>query len=739
MMGGTFARRLRGFFGMAPWALALLIACGDADPNNDPAGQSGRGGAAGASGHAGQSGEPLEALPVIETAEQFAALAGEGAEVKYLAIVDGTPPPTAFGTAACLFQNTAKYPYHLQFLRSLPGYGELSPERYSDYVLRRASRVMWGGTLKLLPGASHPLTGAKGVLAYGVYTGSEPNELFTVADIVEVDRRLKANVPFAAEFLAFMPDGTAQQKAVPPLLDALTAEGVAVLDPLQARPGLSAETYSEGEGYGYLKLVAESGLQNVGPRDVLVIEAAPNDLGLVAGLITARPQSVASHLNLRLREKKIPSAAVANVLENSVLVGLSERLVHLKARGEVVTIEPARLEDAEAFWRVRQPPLGTPASELETSALTPLDAIDARNTATFGTKVANLGELSQLLPAENRVTGFALPFRAYADFMAESDLSDEVDSLLADPRVTTDAAYKRSRLSALRDQIRATALSPSLRDALAAAIFAAYGESGATTRLRFRSSTNAEDLPGVSGAGLYDSRSGCLADDLDEDTLGPSACLTLEDEVYLRDQLDTRQRELEAHPDRTYLNDIIADLEQDLADEKSAYRAVLRVWASLWNERAFDDREYYGIDHLGTFMGIAVHPTFVGERLEAVVVTNLEAGSEEPLYRVVSQVGEVGVVGPSDPTAIAEILTFRRGAADDLEQVTLVQPSSLVEDGESLWSPAALEELGRLLFSVQDHFASSVYPSISPLLLDLEVDVTRDGRTVIKQTRPYTP
>jgi hypothetical protein len=166
---------------------------------------------------------------------------------------------------------------------------------------------------------------------------------------------------------------------------------------------------------------------------------------------------------------------------------------------------------------------------------------------------------------------------------------------------------------------------------------------------------------------------------------------------------------------------------------------VLRVWASLWNERAFDDREYYGIDHLGTFMGIAVHPTFVGERLEAVVVTNLEAGSGEPLYRVVSQVGEVGVVGPSDPTAIAEILTFRRGARDDLEQVTLVQPSSLIEDGESLWSPAALEELGRLLFSVQDHFASSVYPSISPLMLDLEVDVTRDGRTVIKQARPYTP
>jgi hypothetical protein len=207
----------------------------------------------------------------------------------------------------------------------------------------------------------------------------------------------------------------------------------------------------------------------------------------------------------------------------------------------------------------------------------------------------------------------------------------------------------------------------------------------------------------------------------------------------LSGELAAREEELAAHPERTYLEDIIRDLEQDLSDEKSAYRAVRRVWASLWNERAFDDREYYGIEHRSTFMGIAVHPTFVAERLESVIATNLEPSSERPLYRVVSQLGEVGVVGPSDPTAVTEILTFRRGASEHPEDVTLVQPSSLVEGGASLWSEAALDELAGLLFGVQDHFAESVYPALDPLSLDLEVDVTRDGRTVIKQVRPYTP
>ncbi|HEY3496782.1 MAG TPA: PEP/pyruvate-binding domain-containing protein, partial [Polyangiaceae bacterium] len=575
-------------------------------------------------------------------------------------------------------------------------------------------------------------------LVYTVYTESQPSELITVEDIVEVDGRLKVNVPFAADLLAFMPDGLAQTNAVAPLTAELEERGVAVLDPRLARPELRAETYSEGEGYGYLKIVDDGDISAVGPRDVLVIDAAPNELGLVAALVSVRSQSLASHLNLRLREKAIPSASSPGILENGVVLGLSGRLVHVTARADDVVIEPARLEDAEEFWRSRQPALGTPPVDLETTSLTPLAALDATFVPSFGTKAANLGELSQILPAENRVEGFAIPFRAYADFMSENGLDAEVESLLADPRVASDAAYKRERLEELRDEIRDAEHVAGFTAALTAAIFEAYAESGATTRLRFRSSTNAEDLPGVSGAGLYDSKSGCLADDLDGDDVGPSACLTDEDRDYLLEQLALREAELAAHPDRAFLNDIIRDLEEDLGEEKSAYRAVRRVWASLWNERAFDDREYYGIDHRGTYMGIAVHPTFVGERLESVIVTNLEPASERPLYRVVSQFGEVGVVGPSDPTAVTEILSFRRGESSEPEDVTLVQPSSLVASGESLWSEDALAELAGLLFDVQDHFAEIVYPDLEPLSLDIEVDVTRDGRTVLKQARPYT-
>lgn len=727
------ARRTSSLAVLVVSAGLLAVACADGNSTEPADGDAGAAGATGA-----DPGVEGEYLTRLRSAEAYASLAAEGAEVKYLAIVDGRAPEAVFAGAECLFQNTAKYEYHVQFLRTFPGYEDMSAERYADLVLRRASRSMWGGGLRLFPATPHPVSGTNGVLAYTVYSESSTEEMLTVDDIVEVDRRLKNAALFASDFLVFTPDGGAQIAALEDKADELLAEGVAMVEPSMLRPGFVAETYVEGEGYGYLRLAAdESDVENVGPRDVLVIDAAPNDLGLVAGLVTRLPQSLGSHVNLRLREKGIPSAAVANVFDNTLIAALADRLVRVVAKGTRVEITPARLEDAEAFWSAHRPDVGQPESDLEVTELRALDELGAADARAYGTKAANLGELREVLPADNRVSGFALPFRAYADFMAETGLDAEVESLLADEMVRTDAAHKRARLEALRDAIRAAEIPSALAESLAAAIASAYGDAGETTRLRFRSSTNAEDLPGVSGAGLYDSRSGCLGDDLDADAEGPSACLTEEHEAFLRAELARRKDELAAHPERAFLEDLIADLESDLSDEKSAWRAIRRVWASLWNVRAFDDREYYGIDHRAVFMGIAVHPSFVGEELEAVVVTGLEPEATEPLYRVVSQRGEIGVVRPIDPDARPEILTFRRGADDVPAEITLVQRSSLADGEESLWTPARLTELAGLLFDVQDHFSVTVYPEIQPLMLDIEVDVTMDGRTVIKQARPY--
>jgi pyruvate, water dikinase len=678
-----------------------------------------------------------DSLGELLGAEQFSQLSGPGAEVKYLTVVNGTPPPNGLSDGPCFFQNTRTFPYHLQFLRSFRELENLSAQSYEDWVLWRASRALFGGMLKLLPSVRHPLTEQLGVVAYTVYTASAPGEQLTLEELIELDERLKSCAPFARDWLVFLPQDAAQLRAAEQLAAELEEAHVAFVDPGRLDTGLSADAYSEGEAYGYLQLVTPKAALDAGPRDIVVVDAPPNDLGLVAGLVSNQPQSVASHLNLRLREKGIPNARAPEMFEAGILEQWQDLLVHLRVQEGEVSIEPAQLADAVAFWAAHTPITGELQSDLDVVDFTPTGELTHSDALAYGVKAANLGELHTVLPAKNRMDGFAIPFRAYADFVAQPQLKAAIDAALDDPQLRSNAAYKRDVLKALRRTLKDAPIPGTWEEQVHSAALEAFDSAGLTTRLRFRSSTNAEDLEGVSGAGLYDSASGCLADDLDADDIGPSACLSDAQREYYEQELQVRTQELEDFPERSYLEDVILDLEEELSEEKGAARALKKVWASLWNDRAFDDREYYALDHTQVMMGVAVHPALVGEQLEAVVVTNLEPASEQPLYRVVSQKGEVGVVRPFDPNAAPEILSFRRGADDTLTALSVAADSSLVPAGTRLWSAPALDELASLLFEVQTHFEARVYPDIEPLLLDIEVDVDADGAIRIKQARPY--
>jgi hypothetical protein len=118
-----------------------------------------------------------------------------------------------------------------------------------------------------------------------------------------------------------------------------------------------------------------------------------------------------------------------------------------------------------------------------------------------------------------------------------------------------------------------------------------------------------------------------------------------------------------------------------------------------------------------------------------VGVTNLDSGAGGVQCRVVSQSGGNAVVRPDDPTLVAETMTFRLDEQGAPSEVQVLVPSSL--SPTPLWSVAHLAELGQLLAVVQDHFARVVYPTTTPLSLDLEIKLTSDDRVVIKQARPY--
>ena len=133
----------------------------------------------------------------------------------------------------------------------------------------------------------------------------------------------------------------------------------------------------------------------------------------------------------------------------------------------------------------------------------------------------------------------------------------------------------------------------------------------ATLTVRFRSSSNAEDGALFNGAGIYDSFSGCLADDLDDDSLGPSLC------------------------------------DADESRERGVCRALTKVWASLWNPKAYAERDFYGIDQSRAVMAVLVNERSEGELANMVAFSGNPLVRRDTRYLVNSQTGELPVVSPA--------------------------------------------------------------------------------------------
>jgi len=268
-------------------------------------------------------------LERLQSPADFARVQGEEGEVKYLARVAGSKglPPI---DKPCVFQNTELYRGHITFIKSFPELVHIDFDTYLNLVMKNASRVLWGGELKFFSEAIHPRTKARGVLAYFVYADDAPSEALTLAQIAEVDARMKGCVPYAKDLLVLVGMNQTQVARFEAQAGDLRARGIEVLDPRLLRPGGGAEGYSVGEGYGYLRVVPQGRRpSDYGPRDVLVAESSNEDLSLVAGLITSLPQNLHSHVNLRLREKMIPNARVPDIYKNQVVSLLDGKLVHV--------------------------------------------------------------------------------------------------------------------------------------------------------------------------------------------------------------------------------------------------------------------------------------------------------------------------------------------------------------------------------------------------------------------------
>ncbi|MGQ9898525.1 MAG: PEP/pyruvate-binding domain-containing protein [Acidobacteriota bacterium] len=318
-----------------------------------------------------------------------------------------------------------------------------------------------------------------------------------------------------------------------------------------------------GRAVGVLRLVEQlPPAQPFEREDIVIFKETPLTTTPLRGIIVTQPGAPLSHLNLLAKGWGIPNAYVkdADVRFRSLI----NRWVKLTVTDEGLTLEPAEQIVESERERELSRERRLPRADLRWRALTDLYRQRAQDVVRFGAKSANLGEIAQArLPDIIVPPGFTIPFAHYKTFADRHGVEARVLALLNDEKFHHDPQTRQVELAKLRAFIQAAPFDRALRRAVLAKVHWKYRGRG----LFVRSSTNAEDLPNFSGAGLY-----------------------------------------------TTVPNVIGD--------EALIAAIKTVWASIWNFEAFEAREMARIDHLAVYPAVLIQEGVNADSAGVLITTN---------------------------------------------------------------------------------------------------------------------
>ena len=522
----------------------------------------------------------------------------------------------------------------------------------------------------------HPFATAPNGLP-GVYRFEfEPNDYYSFEDVKMAYELFAKNMPFLENNWTYYP----MPRSLP-----LYNQEKNLYDNSRIAILLEKDIYAEtnfiplnvAEGYGLLRLMTLDELPN--SRDIVIYESLPNELPRVGGIITTVPQTPLSHTNLRAIQDNLPNAYIKSATLLSPISDLIGKYVYYKVISEGYEIREATSSEVDNYFRdIRPVKEQFPERDLSEKEIKSLDNITFQESTAFGVKASNVAAMRSFgLPKNVIPAGYAIPFYFYDEFMKYNGFYDRVQKLIEDPEFLENYDMQEAELEKLREDIINGKVPQWMEDAFVK-LQKSFPED---TPLRCRSSTNNEDLPGFSGAGLYDSK-----------THNP--------------------------------------------DEGSISKTILELYASLWNFRAFDERQFYRIDHMSAAMGILVHPSYSDERVNGVAVSIDPLYQTRNSYYLNSQIGEDMVTNPNSLSIPEEILLNANQTGPN--SYTLVRSSNLVTDKKTLMTVAQMDELRGYLTTILAKFRELYkVPSSEDFAIEIEYKVTSDNKIAIKQARPW--
>lgn len=526
-----------------------------------------------------------------------------------------------------------------------------------------------------------------------------PYDTASVDFIAKLYRKVKAN-SFFGPALYFHPTS----EAVETVAKSLPAD-IPVKTTDEIYQGIDYQPLSLATGVGRLHFITAAELEKtyVSYQDLLVLDEAPNDISVVQGIISQQFQTPLSHVNVLSQNRRTPNMGLRNAMNNAQLRALEGKLVELTVASTSWTIREVTQADAEAFWEAHKPtPVVLPAIDLTVTGLTDIEAVAPEPTSgeslrdaikkavlAYGGKAAHYSILTRTadVPIQK---AFAIPVYYYDQFMKENGFYTRIDAMLADVTFNSDASVRDSQLAALRTDMIAAPMNADFQALLKAKIESDVTYSG--HKLRFRTSTNSEDLDGFPCAGCYDSNTGAPSD----------------------------------------WNDLLT--------------AIRETYSTVYKFRTFEERSYYSIDQKSVGMALIVHRNFPDEEANGVAVTAnpYDATGVDPAFFVNVQAGgDVEVVAPPAGTTSDQFLYF---FSEPNQPITFLFHSNLIPSGQTVLTTSQTHQLGVALKAIHDRFSPAYGPASGNngfYAMDVEFKFDNDEAPsqpptlYVKQARPY--
>lgn len=523
----------------------------------------------------------------------------------------------------------------------------------------------------------HPTTasnnGALGTFAFNYSNGH--GEDFEV--VQKCHELLAANMPFLTNNLSYFVTANSQDEYEQ---DSILYETGRV--PLLFEAEVYAQVdywgLNEAEGYGFFREMTLSEIPGI--KDIVLYSSIPNALPRVGGIMTSVIQTPLSHVNLRAIQDGVPNAFIRDPLSVDSIADLLNHNIYFKVEQDRFFIREASSQEVNDWYdHLRPDARQTSVLNLEHDNILPLDEITFSMFDGFGAKCANVATMRTFgFPEGTIPDGYGIPFYYYQQFMKENLLFEQARLMLSNPDFAKDRNLRAHLLEDFRKKIERAVMPKWMRDELTS-LQASFPQNSS---IRCRSSTNNEDLPGFNGAGLYESKT-------------------------------------------------------HHADEGHLAKTIQEIYASLWNLRAFDEREFYKVNHFTASMAILCHNNYSAEQANGVGV------SKDPIYKtnntfyyLNSQVGEELITNP-DGTAVPEEILLDASSTSSNDYI-LVRRSSLASDHRTVLYGDYLNQIRAYLKVIHQEF-EILYNAVGneTFAMEIEYKITSAGQLIIKQARPW--